>query len=655
MPIRKCVAHSVMPAIGLAVLLVAGSCAEIEKLEKPVEWKPADTLQVGHEDAFDFIHRVEIDAQGKSSAHRARKIPSEDFGFEAPVERKAEPEPKISRPGKPPSKLHPLLTEWVAARNADEEVEVLVRFDDSFKIPRLPALPAGVDRDSPEAKRYVEARRKAIDEIRKIREFRQGATLKRMEGYEQKEHPKLEVLESFWLTNAAIVKIPLGAVRALAEQAEVLYLQPRFAGEKPPQDANPDNDAVDGRARIVSDPYFNLGLTSGWIGLLDTGVRQTHTMFNSPNRLGLVYDCVNGGSNCNDTSAAGYNANDDCWNHGTSSAGVISGNANRGAAYRGVTAITLDSLKVYPNGCGGLDSGATLRGFERAIEIFDSVIVAEMQASEGEQGAIAKAAENAFDGGGIIIAANGNFGPADETVRSPANAHKVIGVGAYNVESLATKNTQGRGPTSDGRIKPDIQTPTDTETASSTSNTALKTFGGTSGATPYAAGAAALFRNWLKGFGTFDPGQVYALMILAGKQPYPFDNTEGADDLRMPVNGYAWWGKVSISDGGVANIAFTVPAGTNQIDASIWWPQASAWWEGFSFGFFTFPILHNDIDLRLRNTSNTTVDSSLSIPSVFEKVRFTGPITPGTWRIRINGYNVRSGPQTVYWAATARF
>lgn len=318
-----------------------------------------------------------------------------------------------------------------------------------------------------------------------------------------------------------------------------------------------------------------------------------------------------------------------------------------------MTGVTLDSLKVYPNGCGGLDSAAVVRGFERAVEIIDRVIVAEMQSSENDQGSIAKAAEAAFDAGAIVVAANGNFGPGASTVRSPANAHKVIGVGAYDVQSLVTNTSSGRGPTADDRIKPDVQAPTNTETASNASDTALQVFGGTSGATPYGAGAAALFRNWLRQFGTFDPGQVAAFMILAGEQP-DFDNTEGAGDLRMPVNGRALWGKVSIADGATITIPFDAPRGTQQIDVAIWWPQASAWWEGLRIGFFTFPRLHNDVDLRLLNPTGSTADSSISIPSVFEKVRSSGSISPGTWSLRINGYRVRSGPQTVYWAAAVR-
>lgn len=47
---------------------------------------------------------------------------------------------------------------------------------------------------------------------------------------------------------------------------------------------------------------------------------------------------------------------------------------------------------------------------------------------------------------------------------------------------LETPSYQSRGPTGDGRIKPDIQAPSHTFTAGSDSKTAIISFGGTSGA-----------------------------------------------------------------------------------------------------------------------------------------------------------------------------
>ena len=83
----------------------------------------------------------------------------------------------------------------------------------------------------------------------------------------------------------------------------------------------------------------------------------------------------------------------------------------------------------------------------------------------GSQGAVEET-------GAAVIAANGNFGPGAGTVRSPAIAHRVIGVGAVDVNTRLTMDYQSRGPTPDGRIKPDIQAPTNTETASRASTTA---------------------------------------------------------------------------------------------------------------------------------------------------------------------------------------
>ena len=78
---------------------------------------------------------------------------------------------------------------------------------------------------------------------------------------------------------------------------------------------------------MVSDPYFSLGQTGGWIGLLDTGLRFSHIHFNSLSNVDFRRDCINGGADCN--TGTTLNPNDDCWNHGTSSA-AISRSGNRG-------------------------------------------------------------------------------------------------------------------------------------------------------------------------------------------------------------------------------------------------------------------------------------------------------------------------------------
>jgi serine protease AprX len=541
-------------------------------------------------------------------------------------------------------KIHPLLKKWIKDRRGHKQ-ELIINFVDYVKLPRFPDLVLDESRSSARNKKSLKQSDALVKEIAKIRDTYFRRITKELEA-----NYGCKVLEKFWIINAVLVEMPLKNVSKLAKREDVMYIEPRDSGEKPPSDSNPNNDVDDGRRRIMSDPYFNIGLRRGWIGLLDTGVRFSHTQFNSPSHIDFRRDCVNGGADCN--TGTGLNPNDDCWNHGTSSAAIITANTNQGVAFRGVTEITLDSFKVYPNSCGGLNQAAVLRGFQAAVAALDRVIVAEMQGSGDDLSAISTAGDNAFDAGAVIIAANGNNGVRadDGTVNTPANAHRVIGVGNFDVQTLAQIPSQSRGPAPDGRIKPDIQAPTNTETASSASDTAFKSsFGGTSGATPYAAGAAALLRNWLRGSNfSIDPGQVYAQLILSGQQSYPFNNTSGAGPIRLPTDGVAWWGKVSISNGQTIDIPLNIGANNaNTFDGALWWPEWAFRILGIRIEF------HNDIDLYLVDPTGSVRNSSISVNSVFERARVSGRIRSGTWKIRIRGYDVRLGPQVVYWAAAA--
>ena len=166
-----------------------------------------------------------------------------------------------------------------------------------------------------------------------------------------------KVIDTFWLINAMLVEMPLNRIHEMARREEVLYIEPRNTGEEPPSNSNPNDDVDDGRSRITSEPIDVYGLQGGGIGLLDTGLRFTHTLFNSPSHIAFRRDCIKGGADCN--TGTGLNPTDDCWNHGTSTAAIISGNNNLGNAFRGVTrGVTLDSFKIYPNSCGGLDTAA---------------------------------------------------------------------------------------------------------------------------------------------------------------------------------------------------------------------------------------------------------------------------------------------------------
>jgi hypothetical protein len=607
--------------LGTAVL--SGICLNSAFAAEPVPYR-GET-----EDPFNRVHAAEV-RDGKLVGYSASTLSATAFSRASVADTAIGGAKADARAEEAPSKIHPELSRQTAAAGSALQT-VVVTFREDIRMPRFPEPETSQPKDSVA---NLAARARAADIVSQVTALR-APNFERRAGNLRGRYGA-QVLQSFWLVNAATVRLPASAIAALAQDPDVLYIEPAQTSARPP-DAIADNDVDDGRRRISSDPYFNLGQTGGFIGLLDTGVRATHVQLTSPSHVSIREDCTSG------TCGATPNPNDDCWNHGTSSAAIITANARQGNAYRGVTGITLDSFKVYPASCGGLSTTATLAAFQRSVAVLDRVIVAEMQGGGNEQSSISLAADNAFNAGAVVIAANGNNGPNAGTVNSPANAHKVIGVGNFDVRSLAQIGSQSRGPTSDNRFKPDIQTPTNTETASNASNTALRVFTGTSGATPYAGGAAALVRNFLRGTSSsIDPGQVYSFLILAGQTPYPFNNTSGAGRLVLPTNGNAWWGKVTVTNGGTVDIPLGIGgASPNTFDAALWWPE-------------TATQAHNDIDLSLIRPDNTVATSSISSPSVFERVRVAGSVAPGTWKVRLRGFSVPTGSQTVYWAAHVR-
>jgi subtilisin family serine protease len=262
-----------------------------------------------------------------------------------------------------------------------------------------------------------------------------------------------------------------------------------------------------------------------------------------------------------------------------------------------------------------------------------------MPAGGAAPSSLAAAAAPAFDVGAIVIAANGNFGPAAGTVNGPANAHKVLGIGAYDVETLATPDYQSRGPTADGRIKPDFQMPTNTESATTACNTCVRPFGGTSGATPYGGAAAILLRHWFDSLGLgVEPGKLYAGLLAFGNHPYPYDNTEGAGDMVLGNLYCRRWmtGSRTISGGQTLDIPFATVASQWDLQVAIWWPEGTTY--------------HNDVDLYVVDPAGSYRAAAISSLSVFEVTRVNGNLSPaGTWNLRMYGYSVPTGPQTVYY------
>ncbi len=543
-------------------------------------------------------------------------------------------------------KLHPKVKTWLKKQPGDKIVQFVVTLIDTLTLPIFPEPVPNEPLTTPANKEKIAKAHALVQEIRNRRD-REYAKLKQ----EIKKFDDTSIIKTYWLINGFVAESPLSVVLEIAKRPDVLYIAPVISGEKPPV-APPNNKVIHGRQKIGSDAFLNSGLEGGWIALLDTGIKESHYLLSA--LTGIIDPKM-------DLALSG-NTNDGYINgHGTSTAAIIAGHDSSGE-YQGVTKPTvMGNFKVYIG--AGLNTDAAVTGFQWANLFLQKVIVAEIQADGTDYDQISTAADHSFDIGAVVIAANGNAG-STEPVKSPANAHKVIGVGAFNVETEATDGAQSHGPTADGRFKPDIQAPTDTETAGTTS--LLHTYGGTSGATPYAAGAALLFRNMiLKSvngleWDPVDPGYVYALLILSGQTTVDLSelpdpnceiNKKGAGPILLPSNGVVDWSYVDLnSTDNTEEIPLDIDSDFAGIDAAIWWPES----DSFSGG--TRTNQHNNLDLHIVGPSGNLVASSELVNSVFERAVFindTGAPSDD-WKLRIQGTTLNFSPQKVYWAVYIR-
>ncbi len=188
--------------------------------------------------------------------------------------------------------------------------------------------------------------------------------------------------------------------------------------------------------------------------------------------------------------------------HGTHVASIIAGSgAASGGKYRGVApGAELYIAKVLDDRGEGLTSDV-LAGLDWAAEQQVHVINLSLGADVACDGsdALSTACDRLVDMGIVVCVAAGNAGPGAGTVGTPGCARKVITVGATTDNDLVALFSS-RGPTRDGRVKPDICFPGEGIIAARARGTSTGTpqdeyytaASGTSMATPHCSGAVAL-------------------------------------------------------------------------------------------------------------------------------------------------------------------
>ncbi len=270
-----------------------------------------------------------------------------------------------------------------------------------------------------------------------------------------------------------------------------------------------------------------------------------------------------------------------------------------------------------------------------------------------------------------VLFANGNDGSTSGTVGAPATAKNSISVGSHlnrgNWAPDSVAQTSSRGPTDDGRIKPDITAPgskvrsckaqeaTDTS-SSSWQNTWYVEYSGTSMATPHAAGASALVRQYLMDVGGRPSPQgalLKAMLILGAKdmgtQDIP-NNSEGwgridLEQTLAPGNGRSVWvdDRSTLAEGQFSEYKVSVKEANKELKAVLVWSD-------YRSSTSASKNLVNDLDLEVIKPDGTTLlgnvfqngrsqtggnaDRTNNVEVVLEKYAAVG-----TWTIRVRNHD----------------
>ncbi len=415
-----------------------------------------------------------------------------------------------------------------------------------------------------------------------------------------------------------------GNLYALMQQPSVMFLRP-----DPAFAAFNDNSRGHMETNTIR-TYFTTDLDgSGQIAAVaDSGLDDDHGDFGS--RVVGNYDVIGDGSTADKHSG-----------HGTHVACTVLGDGTRGG-YSGVAKSTDLYFQAMENDNTGNFQSPSLNNLLNTAYNADARTHTNSWGSSAasQQGKYNSETEDVDDRanyydrysngreGLTILFAAGNDGPDSGTVSPPATAKNVVSVGnhqnRYNGAPDTVMQGSSRGPTDDGRIKPDLIAPggyvrscraqeaTDTGGSSWSSNYYLE-YTGTSMATPNAAGMSVMIREYLEEIAQRPSPQgalVKALLVLGaedvGSRNIPNqDEGWGRINLRntlAPSTGQGIWVDDRSGMSGTGNsktYSFNVSQASGLFKAVLTWSDQRG-------SRFSSSQLVNDLDLIVTSPDGTT-------------------------------------------------
>ncbi len=287
---------------------------------------------------------------------------------------------------------------------------------------------------------------------------------------------------AFKLFPAEAIKITAADIENLGKQEDVEQIWPDL----------PIQACLDSSAPKISMPKVReLGLKGKGIkvAIIDTGIDETHPDF--------------GGRIIATKSFVGGSARDDN-GHGTHVAGVVAGSGIKSnGKYMGIApeANLYIGKVLRANGSGLMSevmAGIEWAVLEQQVQVINLSLGGAVSC-DGTDALSVLCDEAVLQADIVMCIAAGNSGPTERTIGSPGCARYVITVGAIT-DSDQIARFSSRGPTADGRIKPDIVYPGVDIIAPQAAGTQMGqvvragyvTANGTSMAAPHASGVAAL-------------------------------------------------------------------------------------------------------------------------------------------------------------------
>ncbi len=308
-----------------------------------------------------------------------------------------------------------------------------------------------------------------------------------------------KIKHQYNIINGISAEIPAQAAKKIAKRTFVKLVEPDYKVKLVLDKSIP---------QIQADNVWQEGVTGKGIdvAVLDTGIHDEHPALTIEKEIDYTGE-----------------GTDDLNGHGTYVAGII---ASTNSIYKGVS-YNADLFNVKVLNKDGIGYGSDIiKGIEWAVdngaEIISMSFGAEIDPCDGTD-AISQAVDNAVSRGVVAVVAAGNLGPDQGTITSPGCSKKGITVGAVdNNDNVQVWSS--RGPTDDGRIKPDLVAP-GVDITSAWIDNSFRSLSGTSASTPHVSGVIALL---LEINSTLKPSDILDILKITAVNLSLDENTQGA-------------------------------------------------------------------------------------------------------------------------------